>query len=183
MIITLSGLPGAGKGTVGRMLAKKLNYQYIAGGDMFRKIARDKYKMTMDEFDKFLTKNPEIKVDEEIDNLQKNLGKTKNNFILDSRLGWFFIPHSFKILLKADLDERVRRITNDKSGHRIAFRQGTFSEIKKRTQEREKNHQKRIERLYGIKNMVDDNHFDLVVDTNQISPQEVVDIILNNIRK
>lgn len=38
MILIMLGAPGAGKGTVGKALAKKINAKYIATGDVFRHI-------------------------------------------------------------------------------------------------------------------------------------------------
>ncbi len=181
MIISLSGLPGAGKGTVGRLLAKQLGYKYVCGGDMLRRIAQNQYQMTMEEFDEYLLEHPEIKVDQQIDNLQKEMGEKEDNFILDSRLGWYFVPQSFKVLLKADLNERARRILNDNTGKRIASQKGNFEKIKQETIQRERTHQKRITQLYGIENMVDEKHYDLIIDTTNISPEKVAEIILNKI--
>ena len=38
-------------------------------------------------------------IDKELDNYQIQLGKDEDNFIIDARLGWHFIPDSIKIFL------------------------------------------------------------------------------------
>ncbi len=41
MIITLMGTPGAGKSTLGRLLAQKLGYKQYSMGDLQRRIAQE----------------------------------------------------------------------------------------------------------------------------------------------
>lgn len=42
------------------------------------------------------------KVDAILDERQKKLGQEKDNFIIDARLAWHFIPQSFKVYLTVD---------------------------------------------------------------------------------
>jgi len=53
-------------------------------------------------------------IDDEIDQKQINLGKNRDNFVIDSRLGFHFIPNSIKIFLDVKLKEGARRIFNHK---------------------------------------------------------------------
>ncbi|HFC76611.1 MAG TPA: hypothetical protein ENJ27_00030 [Candidatus Moranbacteria bacterium] len=181
MIITIGGLPGTGKGTVGRKLAKFLNYSFVSGGDLFRKVA-EKNGMTMEEFDVYMKKNPEARVDKEIDSLQKKMGETDNNFVLESRLAWYFIPDSIKIKLDAEEDERIRRISNDDNNDRIAYQKESFEKTKQKTKERTRVHQEKIFEIYGIKDMMADEHFDYIVDTTNLNPDEVFEKILKYVR-
>ena len=48
MIITISGIPGSGKTTVGRMLAEKLGYKFYSIGDLRGKMAMER-GMTIDQ--------------------------------------------------------------------------------------------------------------------------------------
>ena len=84
MKITISGMGGVGKGTTASILADELGYEFLSGGDFFRKMAKD-LKMTIYEFDEFVKQNPEY--DLKLDHLQKEYGAQNNNFILESRLG------------------------------------------------------------------------------------------------
>jgi len=181
MQITIGGLPGTGKGTVGRKLAKILGYKFVSGGDMFRKVAAEN-KMTMEEFDAYTKTHPKARVDEQIDNFQKKLGQEEDNFILESRLAWYFVPDAIKIRLDADENERIRRITKDKDSDRIAYHQDDFEHTKKKTKERQKAHQERITEIYGIKDMMADKNYDFIVDTTNLTPDEVVSKILKFIK-
>jgi len=51
MIITMSGKNGSGKGTVSKLLAEKLGYEYISIGNMKRELATA-MGMTISEFNK-----------------------------------------------------------------------------------------------------------------------------------
>src|SRR3989338_11043792 len=132
MIITLSGMPGSGKTTVAKRIAKKLKLKHYSTGDLRGKIAL-KHRMTIDELNKLGEK--EDWTDKEVDYYQKKLGKTSDNFIIDGRLGFYFIPNSIKIFLKVDLKEGAKRIL--KAGKRPDERKyknvnESLKEIKKR---------------------------------------------------
>ena len=89
MIITISGIAGSGKSTVAKLLAKKLNYKHYSIGDFMRQIAKER-KLTLLELSKQAEKDNSI--DKELDKKQIELGKTKDNFVIDSRLGFHFCP-------------------------------------------------------------------------------------------
>jgi len=182
MRITIGGLPGTGKGTVGRKLAKALSYKFVSGGDLFRKAAK-KNEMTMGEFDIYTKNNPEARVDEEIDLFQKEMGKNENNFILESRLAWYLVPNSIKIKFDADEDERMKRISTDDSKRRIAYKRESFEKTKQKTRKRARAHQERIFEIYGIEDMMANNNFDFVIDTTNLTPDEVFDEIWEYIQK
>ena len=90
MIITINGTPGSGKSTVAKFLAKKLKLRHYSMCDLRRKMALEK-GMTIDELNKIGEK--EAWTDKDADNCQKKLGKKEDNFIIDGRLSWFFIPN------------------------------------------------------------------------------------------
>ena len=57
-------------------------------------------------------------IDEELDNKNKEVGK-KENVIIDSRLGFYFIPQSFKVFLKLDPKISAERILKDKQDKKV----------------------------------------------------------------
>lgn len=170
--ITISGIGGVGKGTTAKILGKKLNLKTLSGGDFFRKKAEELDK-TLYEFDEFVKDNPEY--DREIDFMQKSFGEEYSGFILESRLGWFFVPDSVKIKLICEEGERLKRV-NEREG-------GDFEEIKKNEERRLKSINERYRKLYDIDNFQDKNNFNLIVDTTKNNPEEVVGIILKFIKK
>src|SRR3989338_515710 len=107
MIITISGLPGSGKSTIGKMLAEKLGYRFYSIGDLRGKMAMDR-GMTIEEFNALGEK--EAWTDKEADEYQVALAKREDNFIIDGRVSFYFIPQSFKIFLTVDPDVAAARV-------------------------------------------------------------------------
>ena len=170
-IISLAGDLGSGKSTVSAILCKTLDYRYVYTGQIQRKIA-ERYGMTTTELNHYAETHPEI--DEEIDDTFKALNDAEN-LIVDSRLAWFFIANSFKVFLKTDLEVSIARISGDKQ--RLNENYASYQEAAKGIVARKESEVKRYQQYYGV-NCLDLNNFDLVVDTSNISPQEVADIIL-----
>ncbi len=174
MKITIGGLSGTGTSTIARMLAEELGYNKYSGGDMQRMNAEEK-GMTIEEYDAYLKEHPEL--DNAIEERQKTLGETEDNFILESRIGWSVIPDAFKIKLDCELDERIGRITSD-TKERIAHARDNFETTKEKTIAREATYQVRFNELYNITDWNADEHFDLVIDSTSTSPDEIIKIIL-----
>lgn len=161
MRITISGVPGSGKSTAGKALAKKLGYEFYSTGDFAGKLAQQK-GMTIDELSKAAKKNPEI--DKQIDQMPVQLAD-KDNIVVDSRMAWHFIEGKH-IFLKVDLDEAAKRIFKDaKEGKRKDEPEyKTAEQVKQEIQQRMKNEQERYEKLYGV-NHLDESNYDIVIDT------------------
>ena len=90
MIITLTGLPGAGKSTIAELLSKKLDTPWYSIGTLRGKMAEER-GMTIDEFNTL--GESEDFTDKEVDEYQKKLGKNTEKLIIDGRLSWYFIPN------------------------------------------------------------------------------------------
>ena len=113
MRITISGKAGSGKSTVAKMLSERLNLRHYSIGDLMRAMAKEK-KMSLLEFNKIAEKNKSI--DFELDNKLKELGKAKDNFVVDGRLTAFFIPNAeARVFLDANDEVRAERILKDKN--------------------------------------------------------------------
>ncbi|PIN78723.1 hypothetical protein COV16_05605 [Candidatus Woesearchaeota archaeon CG10_big_fil_rev_8_21_14_0_10_34_8] len=168
MIITISGKPGSGKSTLAKGLARKLNYAHYSTGDYMRMIAKKK-GITLLELSRIAEHDPSI--DRLLDKWQKNLGETKNNFVLDARLGFHFIPHSIKIFVDIKMNEASRRIYHDQRFHEIENKshKATLSAMKRRlTSEK-----KRYKSLYKI-NYPDKTHYDLVIDSTKKTSEQTL---------
>ena len=175
-IISLAGDLGSGKSTVSAILCKTLDYQYIYTGQIQRKIA-ERYGMTTTELNHYAETHP--KIDEEIDATFKALSNAEN-LIVDSRLAWFFIPNSFKVFLKTNLEVSVERISGDKE--RLNENYASLQEAAKEIVARKESEVKRYQQYYGA-NCLDMNNYDLIIDTSNILPQEVANIILEKFEK
>lgn len=175
MIVTISGTSGAGKSTVSKLLAEKLGYKHYSTGDILRGIAMER-GVTINEL--MIKAKTEKSIDYDIDNKTKKLGGEEDNFVMDSRLAWHFIPNSVKIFLDADLKTRAERI----------FRQGrkeerfaSFDEAVEKMKEREDVNLERYEEIYSI-DYLDKNNYDLVIDTTDMTPEDIVGKIFFHIK-
>jgi cytidylate kinase len=178
MKITISGLGGTGKSTVAKQLADRLRYESMSGGGIFRQMAAEQ-GMSVEEFDQFVTGGDES-FDHKLDKRQEKYGKENDDFVLESRLGWYFVPDAIKIKLICDLDERIRRIAGDESDNRVAQTQADFETTKANTLAREETYS-RYDDLYGIEQWNADENFDHIIDTTKISPEQVVENIVEYI--
>ena len=172
--ITISGNPGSGKSTVGRLLSDKIGLKYVYSGEIFRKTAK-KYSMSLEEFSSYCEKHKEI--DKELDDYQLEILQ-KGNVIVEGRIaGWIAhrnnIP-ALKVILNTDIETRAGRIVNRESG-----------DIEKRKQEmlnRERSEALRYRNYYNI-DLKDITIYDLVIDSTEKTPDEIIDIIIQKINR
>lgn len=170
--VTVFGMAGTGKGTVCKILCEKLGYKSFSGGDFARATA-DKMGVTLLELDEMSKTDKTIDI--ERDKVISDFGKNNDNFVVEARLAWYFIPDSFKVCFVCDFDERTRR---------VAQREYKDIEVvKQETIQREKSIYERFDKYYGIKDFENEKHFDLVIDTTSILPEQIVHIIIDNLKQ
>ena len=180
MIITISGLPGSGKSTVAKYVAKKLNLKHYYIGQILRDMAKKQGKFFQD----FYKEADPEEVDKKVDEYQKQLGRTEDNFIIEGRTSFYFIPHSIKVFLTVDLKVGAKRIfeeskrRNESGSEKIhKSLEDAIEDVKDRI-ETEK---KRYWELYHL-----DHHnselYDLIIDTTSLTPTQVGDVIINYVK-
>jgi len=171
-IIALSGDLAAGKGTVSEILIKDLEYGIYRNGAYARKLAAD-MGLDITSFNEYLADHPEIDI--QIEKSAAEYAKGHDNFIIDARLGWYAVPESFKVYLRVDIDEAARRaFEDDKRKNTECF--ATVEEQKQDMIKRFNMENERYWNLYQVRKE-DMANYDLVVDTTNITPQEVAKII------
>jgi len=173
-VITISGNPGSGKSTVAKLLEEKLNIKYIYSGMIFRELAKE-YKMSLEEFGKYCEEHKNIDV--ELDNRQLEILK-KGDVILEGRLaGWLAYKNNlpaFKVSIITDLDIRAKRI--------VTREKGDVEKKKKEIIERERSESARYKKYYNI-DLKDNSIYDLVIDSGDKTPEEIVDVILKKMKE
>ena len=177
MIISISGTPGSGKTTIAKELAKRLNYGHYSIGDIMDRIAK-KRKIYLEDLVKIRQKD--YSIDKKVDDYQITLGKKKDNFVIDSRLGFYFIPNSFKILFKCRLDVAAERIFNNQRETEKKYK--TKEELKKALQKRMQDDKKIYKKIYGLSDFYSEKNFDLSIDTTELTVDEIIKDILIGIK-
>ncbi|NTU99139.1 AAA family ATPase [Candidatus Falkowbacteria bacterium] len=175
MIISFGGNAGSGKSTIAKMLADKLGWpRYYIGGLRRQKAAER--GLTLAEYNKLGETDPAT--DFEVDEYQKELAKGEDNFVIEGRTSWYFIPQSLKIFLDADPDVAAQRILSDmqSNNQRNEGNASTLAEIKAIAKERKESDTKRYRHYYDI-DVFDPKNFDFTLDTSNLTPDEVFSII------
>jgi len=177
MIITISGNAGSGKSTVAKEIAKKLGYNFYCVGDLRGKMATER-GMTIDQLNKLGEK--EAWTDNLADEYQADLAKKEDNFIVDSRLGFHFIPAALKIFLKVHPNESARRVfINQRPDEE---RKESIEEVKQMLTARDENDRQRYMKYYNVDHL-DLSHYDLVIDTTNLKLEQLQEKIFNYLRK
>ncbi len=171
MIVTISGHPGSGKTSVGRILAKKLGYDFVSIGDLRGEMALEK-GLTISQLNKI--GETEDWTDRLADEKLKQLAK-KGNTVFDSRMGFFLIRSAVNIFLEVSFKEGAKRIMGSKRKDELIGR--TVEEQTKFMKEIIQSDRTRYKKYYNI--IYDDkNNFDFWLDTSGISKDKVVEKIL-----
>ncbi len=170
--ITISGEAGSGKSTVADIIANKLKLKRHSTGDYMRTMAAAR-GVTIIELNKIGETDPSI--DKGLDDWQKKLEKKKDEeFVLDSRLGFHFIPSSIKIFLSADIKVRAERIYNDE---RLVEENPSLKKTIENIKKRQHLERERYKEKYGI-DYLDFSKYNLVLDTTKMTPAEVAEKII-----
>ena len=181
MIITISGQACSGKTTVGKLLAKKLKYKFYDIGTLRKAVALAR-GMTIEEYNRYGETHPETDKDADAETVR--LGKTENNFVIQGRLAYHFIPKSLKIYLIVSPDIAAKRISMDNNTgaeRNSSSKNASLDEIKKLNADRDKGDILRYRKIYGIKDFTDKKNYDLIIDTSNLTPEKIVEKIMANV--
>jgi cytidylate kinase len=162
--VTVGGLPGTGTSTLCQLLEHELGLPYHYAGALFREEARRR-GLSLAEFGALSQRDPSI--DEALDDRQIGLLR-KGGIVLEGRLsGWLAHRHkipAFKVWVRCDDKERIRRIVQRDGGDERAQREATET--------REASEADRYRRYYGA-DLNDLSRYDLVLDSTRASPEEL----------
>lgn len=181
MIISIGGNPGSGKTVVAERISKELNCDLIDIGGLRRKAAHEK-GMLLEEFNAWSEKNPEVG-DKFFDDFVKQEVAKKERCIVVGRLAFFLFPESLKLYLQVSPDEGARRIFLQKQQQNTRNESIVYSveAQQKILAKRMASDSLRYSELYGV-DCYNPEHFDVVIDTTDISITEAVDAVLSVVR-
>lgn len=140
--ITISGYPGAGKSTNGKMLASRLGYDFFSAGHFRREAAKELNIDidTLNQLENLRTKingEPSVEMLERlgldkkyhsalfkllkygdtdvlVDEKQKNLALTKELIVVEGRLAYMHFPDAFKVFFYCEPETAASRVFKDK---------------------------------------------------------------------
>ena len=173
MIITISGDIGSGKSTTGRILCEKLDFKYLSTGAIQRQIASDMGMTTLEL--NHLT-DSRLDIDEKIDSYTRALNDSTENYIVDSRLAWHFIPSSYKVFLLCEDHIAAERISKDKNRKSDESRRDV-NHLLSKIKERRESERNRFKRIYNI-DFQDLSNYNQIIDSAFFFPEQIADLII-----
>ena len=183
MIISFNGPEGSGKSTLAKKLAETLGWPRYYMGGLRRKMAKER-GLTLEEYNKLGETDPTT--DKEVDDYQKKLGETEDNFIIEGRTSWFFIPHSLKLYIDVEDTIAAARIWKDLKENADKRNEGknldSVADVLKSIRRRQKSDIIRYKKYYQI-DVHDKSHYDFIINTSNLSADEAFAEIMGFIQK
>ena len=154
-----------------KALAARLGLDHASAGDFMREMAAE-HGVSVLEFSALAEADSAI--DRAIDERSRKLGEERDGLVIDARLAWHFVPHSIKVFLDVSLEVAAVRIFGDQRGsetENVDLR-ATLRNIETRAA----SESKRYDDYYGV-DYLDPANYDLVIDTSEMTVEQVVDEI------
>jgi predicted cytidylate kinase len=165
--ITISGYAGTGKSTVGKVLAEKLNYEFLSVGNFTREFAEREFGMSINEFQEKCEKEPSL--DDYVNFKFRDICNNTENFVADFRLGFYFVKNSLNVLFTLSEKEAFERLSKTLRNKE----QTDFESIRKRNEDM----RRRFIEKFGV-DFADEKNYDLIIDTSEKTPLEIMEQIL-----
>ncbi len=173
VLITVGGPPGSGTSTVCKLLSERTGYKYVYAGEIFRNLAHER-NLSLLEFGRSCEDDPEI--DRALDERMLELARSGENMILEGRMTGPLCKMenivSLKVFIFAEKEVRARRLM-ERDG-------GVLKEVIENMEDRESSECKRYEDYYGV-DPEDHTHYDIVLDSSKLTPEEVVELIFGRL--
>ncbi|MBC5793160.1 MAG: cytidylate kinase family protein [Nanohaloarchaea archaeon] len=170
IIIAIDGMAAAGKGTVARFIADKLNIEHFSASDVFYQVADERNLE-----DHELSEEAEKELDLEIDRrtLERAL---EQDCIVEGRIPCYAVGSfaDLKIKIKADPSERARRLAGREDIE--------IEESEKIVEKRDREDSRRYKEYYGI-NTSDTEIYDIVIDNTDLSINKQNKLVLEELEK
>ncbi len=176
IVICISGMAGTGKSTLSKKLAEKYNLKCFSGGDALKELANaEGYDASRQgwwespEGLNFLNERiNDPKFDQAVDAKLLQYAQ-QGNVLLDSWTMPWLLKEGFKIWLLASIEKRAARVAErDKI---------TINDALELLKEKEDRTKAIYKKLYGFSLGEDFAPFDLVLDTDNLSADEVFEVL------
>ena len=166
MRIAISSESGCGNTTVTKLVSERLGYPMI--NFTFRQLAAEK---GVDFWTLSRMAETDHDIDRELDRRQTEMAMAVPNCVLGSRLAiWMLEKADLKVYLRATPETRAKRIFKREGG--------SYEERYAETVNRDKANTRRYMDIYGIDNTKPETVADLLIDTDDLSPDEIASMII-----
>jgi cytidylate kinase len=170
--VVLNGDLGSGKTTVSVLLAQRLGVRRVSIGDLYRRMAAE-HGMTALQFN--VRSELDDKIDHYIDQLQHDIAASGERLVVDSRLAWHFFTDALKVHLITEPITAARRVLGRIGDPVENYR--TAEQARDHLARRSESERRRFLSRYGV-DKTDLRNYDLVCDTTNATPEQVVARIL-----
>jgi len=175
-VISVCGMAGSGKSTLAKKLAKKYRLKFFSGGDALKALAlKEGFRpldygwWESDEGMRFLkTRRSDQRYDKRVDEELLEIAD-KGNVVLDSWTMPWLLKKGFKIWLEASVEKRAERIAQRDEMPLVEALQAL--------KDKESQTKMIYRRLYGFKLGEDLEPFHLVLGTDNLSANEVFQVL------
>lgn len=169
--IAISGEIGTGTTTLASSLSEILNWKHLNTGEYFRQWHKE-HNIDLED-----TKKIPQDLDRKVDMDFQKLMREGEGIVFEARLaGWLAedFGEVLKILLVCDFNTAMRRVSKrEEKG---------IEEVKEENSRRSQALLEKFKDLYGVKNYLDPQYFDLVIDTTNLNQQQVLELVLEKLR-
>ncbi len=176
LVICICGMAGSGKSTQAKKLAEKYGLKYYSGGEALKALAIERGYKPIEKgwwesreglsFLENREKNP--KFDKAVDQKLLEIAE-QGNVILDSWTMPWLLKHGFKVWLDASLRKRAER---------VAKRDGiSVQEALEALKNKEEKTKAIYKKLYGFSLGEDFTPFHLILDTENLTVEEVFQVL------
>ncbi len=169
MRIAISGLTGVGKTTVAEIVAEKLNVAHIT---FSMKFMAEKMNISLIELQDLATKDHNI--DKKFDEIQLKEMERVKDFVISTWLGPWLAKPELSVWLKTDNLIRFERISKRENM--------SLQKAKEYVLRKDEQNMDRYMTIYNI-DITDHSMFDLELDTTELTPEQVADIIIKEYNK
>lgn len=175
-VIRVSGDLGSGKTTLCPRLAKALGYKYSYTGAIFRELAGER-GLSIEAFYAQMVENPDL--ERSIDKRQETLMSKHPNLVVEGRVVPFLhCPfQTINVKIAVTPEEGIRRQLFRPENHNK-----TPEEMAELSEKRVEDERERYRALYGIDDYLLNEHFDIVIDTTDLNPEEAFELLMEKLQ-
>ena len=170
--IAISGDLGSGKTTVAKEIAQRLDVPYVGSGDVQRSIAA---RLGLSTLQANLVAEEKAAIDEQIDGELQRLDGLPEAMVVDARMGWHFVPHSYKVHIVVSPAVGAKRLLQRRLSNAELYQ--SVEEAEQAAAARSASERRRFLAKYGV-DITRLRNYDLVVDASDSAPGDIADVIV-----